>query len=172
LIPRRVFLVSSLAVTLSACVQNAAPVRLGSDGKPLPQRYDIKPGDEAAIQYRMLDSVNALRKTAGARPLSLNAQLNAAAATHSKDMARQNRAWHFGSDGSSPLDRVRRTGYPLTMRGENLSETYETELETLSAWMAQGDTRAVVLDPQASDLGISWYQEPNGKIWWTMVTGG
>ncbi|MEO8530110.1 MAG: CAP domain-containing protein [Deltaproteobacteria bacterium] len=153
-------------------MEGASPVRLGTDGKPLPQRYDIKPGDEGAIQYRMLDSVNALRKTAGARPLQLNAQLNAAAATHSRDMSVQNRAWHFGSDGSSPLDRVRRTGYTLTMRGENLSETYETELETLSAWMAQADTRTVVLDPTASDVGFAWFQEASGKIWWTMVTGG
>jgi hypothetical protein len=20
-------------------------------------------------------------------------------------------------------------------------------------------------------MGFSWYQEPNGKIWWTMITG-
>lgn len=171
MISRRAFVVSSLALTVAAC-DTGAPVRLGTDGKPLPSLYTIKPGDEAAIQYRMLDSVNALRKTAGARPLQLNAQLNAAAATHSRDMSVQNRAWHFGSDGSSPLDRVKRTGYPLTMRGENLSETYETELETLSAWMAQADTRNVVLDPTASAMGFSWFQEPNGKIWWTMVTGG
>ena len=172
MIARRPFLLSGLAFALTACVETAAPVRLGSDGKPLPTRYDIKPGDEGAIQYRMLDSINALRKTAGVRPLQLNAQLNAAAATHSRDMAVQNRPWHFGSDGSSPLDRVRRTGYPLTMRGENISETFETELQTLAAWMEEGATRAVVLDPTASDLGFSWYQEPGGKIWWTMVTGG
>jgi uncharacterized protein YkwD len=172
LISRRTVLASASALTLSACIETAAPIRLGSDGKPLPGRYDIKPGDEAAIQYRMLDSVNALRKTAGARALQLNAQLNAAAATHSRDMAVQNRPWHFGSDGSSPLDRVKRTGYPLTMRGENISETFETELETLSAWMAQGDTRDVVLDPLAADLGFAWYQESNGKIWWTLITGG
>ena len=55
-------------------------------------------------------------------------------------MARQNRPWHFGSDGSSPLDRVKRAGYPGMMLGENISETYETELETLSAWMQVGDT--------------------------------
>ncbi|MEZ5799098.1 MAG: hypothetical protein R3D63_17470 [Paracoccaceae bacterium] len=55
--------------------------------------------------------------------------------------------------------------------GENISETYQTELETLSAWMAQPDTRAVILDPQAHQLGFAWFQEENGKIWWTMVTG-
>jgi uncharacterized protein YkwD len=160
-----------LLLALAACAP-AAVLQLGTDGKPLGRVYRIEPGQEAAIQYRVLDSVNKLRQTGGVGPLQLNAQLTAAAATHSRDMAVQHRPWHFGSDGSSPLDRVRRTGYAPLMRGENISETYENEVETLSAWMAQTDTRSVIMDPLARDLGISWYQEPNGKIWWTLVTGG
>ena len=54
---------------------------------------------------------------------------------------------------------------------ETLRRRYETELETLAAWMEQPDTRNVVLDRNAVDLGFAWFQEPNGKIWWTMVTG-
>ncbi len=103
--------------------------------------------------------------------MQLNAELNAAAATHSRDMSVQNRPWHFGSDGSSPLDRVRRVGYTGKLVGELISETYETEIETLSDWMEQPDTRAIIMDPSANQMGFSWYQEPNGKIWWTMVTG-
>ncbi|MEJ2018524.1 MAG: CAP domain-containing protein, partial [Maritimibacter sp.] len=97
--------------------------------------------------------------------------LTAAAATHSRDMHVQNRPWHFGSDGSSPLDRVQRTGYQGTLLGENISESFETDLETLAAWMAEKDTRDVILDPRARNIGLSWYQESNGKIWWTLVTG-
>ena len=103
--------------------------------------------------------------------MALSSELNAAALTHSRDMAVQNRPWHFGSDGSSPLDRVRRAGYSGRMLGENISETYESELETLSAWMEMPDQREVLLDPRARDLGIAWFQEPNGKIWWTLITG-
>jgi uncharacterized protein YkwD len=86
-------------------------------------------------------------------------------------MSVQNRPWHFGSDGSSPLDRVNRVGYAGRLVGENISETFETELETLSAWMIKPDTREIIMDPAARELGFSWFQEPNGKIWWTMVTG-
>lgn len=120
----------------------------------------------------MLDSVNALREAAGAAKVSLNSQLNAAAATHSRDMSMQNRPWHFGSDGSSPIDRARRVGYSGQLLGENISETYETELETLAAWMEDSATRDVIVDSSATDLGFAWFQEPNGKIWWTLVTGG
>jgi uncharacterized protein YkwD len=133
--------------------------------------YRIGPGDTARIQYRILDSVNSLREAAGRPPVQLNAQLNAAAATHSRDMSVQNRPWHFGSDGSSPIDRVRRVGYNGGLVGENISETYETELETLAAWMQQPTTRDVILSPDARNMGFSWLQEDNGKIWWTLVMG-
>lgn len=93
-------LLTLAAVSLAACVETTQ--QLGSDGKPLPQLYRIRAGETSAIQFRMLDSVNALRQAAGATPVQMNAQLNAAAATHARDMAIQNRPWHFGSDGSSP----------------------------------------------------------------------
>lgn len=168
---RNIALFSACFLALAACQANA-PVKLGTDGKPLPQLTVLDPADLGEIQYRVLDSVNTLRRARSAAPLALNAELNAAAATHSRDMAVQNRPWHFGSDGSSPLERVRRTGYPGIMMGELISETYETEIETLSAWMEQPDTRSVILDPFARDMGFAYHQDPSGKIWWTMVTGG
>lgn len=144
---------------------------VGADGLPLPRLYRIRPGDLGAIQFRMLDGVNSLRQAAGAPALNLNAELNAAAATHSRDMAVQNRPWHFGSDGSSPIDRVNRVGYRGFLIGEAISETFETELETLAAWMENTDTRGVILDERARDLGVNYFQEQSGKIWWTMVLG-
>ncbi len=167
----RVFGILLLALlTLAACT---APERtLGPDGRPLPKAYTIRTGDTGRVTYSMVDGINALRSASGAQPLTLSSELTAAAATHSRDMSLQNRPWHFGSDGSSPLQRVQRTGYAGRMLGENISETYETEVETLSAWMELPDTRAVILDPAARDVGFSWYQEPGGKIWWTLVTGG
>ncbi|MEM7320174.1 MAG: CAP domain-containing protein [Pseudomonadota bacterium] len=120
----------------------------------------------------MLDSVNSLRSASGLSSVQLNSQLNAAAATHARDMAAQNRPWHFGSDGSSPLDRAARAGYTGQFLGEAISETYETELETLAAWMNEPGTRSVILDPAAINMGFSWFQEKGGKIWWTLEMGG
>lgn len=158
------------SLALAAC-GTGNQIKVGSDGRPLPQVYKIDSAQEAIIPFRLLDSVNALRNAKGAAPLQFNAQLNAAAATHSRDMSVQNRPWHFGSDGSSPLDRVQRVGYTGRLVGENISETFETELETLSAWMAEADTRDIIMDPQAHEIGFAWFQEPSGKIWWTLVTG-
>tara|TARA_Y100000746_G_scaffold231090_2_gene244015 strand:- start:236 stop:745 length:510 start_codon:yes stop_codon:yes gene_type:complete len=146
-------------------------LKMGADGKPLPSVYRINVADSIKIQFRVLDSINAIRKANGVQTLQLDSKLNAAAKTHSRDMSVQNRAWHFGSDGSSPLDRVRRFNYSGILVGENISETYETELETLAAWVKQKDTRNVLLSSKARKLGFGYFQEPNGKIWWTLVTG-
>lgn len=165
----RIVLFLTALVTLAAC--STPEPRFGPDGQPLAQIYRINDRDTADVQFRMLDGVNALRQARGAAPVSLNSELTAAAKTHSRDMSVQNRPWHFGSDGSSPLDRVARSGYRGSLIGENISETFETELETLSAWMETPETREVILDPRARDLGFAWFQEPSGKIWWTLISG-
>ena len=163
-----------ISILISAFLLGCAPqeIQMASDGKPVPKIYDMRAQTTAQIQFRMLDAVNVLRSSRSLPSLQLNARLNAAAATHSRDMSVQNRPWHFGSDGSSPLDRARRLSYAGDFLGEVISETFENELDTLSAWMENKNTRAVILDPNALDLGFSWYQEPSGKIWWTLVVGG
>ena len=158
-----------LSLAAMAFLGLAACTTPGNDGTSFGSGiYKIRNPDK--VQFRMLDSVNALRQAGGKAPLKLNAELNAAAATHSKDMALQNRPWHFGSDGSSPLDRVTRTGYTGNVLGETISESYENEVQTLTAWMEDSATRAVLMDAKAVNMGFSWHQEENGKIWWTLIT--
>jgi uncharacterized protein YkwD len=166
---RRVFLATGAGLALLAGCGTTSEPQLGADGKPLPRAYKIS--DPREVSFRFLDSMNTLRAAKSLPPVAFDATLNAAAETHSRDMSVQNRPWHFGSDGSSPLVRAQRSGFSGRLLGENISETYETEVETLSSWMAQPDTRVVIMDPAARRLGFAWYQEPGGKIWWTMLTG-
>lgn len=176
MLKRRQLVVSLLStLALAACGQTiggGGAGRLGPDGKPLPQLYRLNPGDMGRIQLGMSDSVNALRQSRGLAPVQLSAELNAAAATHARDMSVQNRPWHFGSDGSSPLQRAQRVGFQGQVLGELISETYESETETLAAWMADADTRAILLQPEARQFGFAFFQEASGKIWWCLVTGG
>ncbi len=166
---RLFYIMIALSVALAACAPTTSTI--GTDGKVLPKVYRIGRGDSGKLQFRMLDSINALRGASGLVQVQLDSNLNAAAATHSRDMANQNRPWHFGSDGSSPVDRIQRVGYTGALVGEVISETYETELETLAAWMEQPDTRRIIMAPDARNMGFSWHQESSGKIWWTMVLG-
>lgn len=169
---RALAMLMALTLALTGCtVGTPTETALGSDGKPLPRLYRIKERDVSRIQLRMQESINTLRNARGANALEMDAQLIAAAATHARDMSIQNRPWHFGSDGSSPLQRVARSGYVGSLVGEAISETYETELETLGAWMEEDGSRGVIMEPSATDMGFAWFQESNGKIWWVLVVG-
>ncbi len=167
---RRAVIFGLAAAGLSACA-GRPNLPLGPDGLPLPTAYIIAPGQEAAVKFRMLDSVNALRQAAGVAPVALDPSLNAAAATHARDMSIQNRPWLFGADGSSPLLRAQRAGFTGRFLGETISESYESEIATLTAWMNDERTRAVIMDPSARLMGFSWFQEPAGKLWWTLNMG-
>ena len=104
--------------------------------------------------------------------MQLSAELNAAAETHARDMYVQQRAWHFGSDLTSPRERAFRAGYRGELVGENLSEGSDSDLTVLQSWLDFKDTRDVILDPEARGLGLGWFQEPNtGKIWWVELLG-
>ena len=123
------------------------------------------------IRLRHVDAINALRAERGLPPLKMSATLIAAAETHARDMANQQRAWDFGSDGSSPQKRADRAGFNGEVRGENVAETFKGDLFVLKTWLAGGPSRQIMLDPKATDIGLGWYQESNGKLWWVQVIG-
>lgn len=127
--------------------------------------------DKNPIRLRHLDAVNAVRAENGLGPVQLSAELNAAAETHARDISVQQRAWHFGSDLTSPRERAFRAGYQGEVVGENLSEGSDSDLTVLASWLDFADTRAVILDPSARGLGIGWYQDSTGKIWWVQLLG-
>lgn len=158
-------------LTLTACETTTTPMRMGADGKPVAAIYRIGPADAPRVRQRMQDGLNTMRAQHGRAPLTANAALASAAATHAQDMAFQSRPWHWGSDGSSPMQRAQRAGYNGALIGELISETFESEFETVNAWMTESETRPVILDQRAREVGVGWFQEENGKLWWAVVLG-
>lgn len=129
----------------------------------------ITPEEENAVRARHIDAVNAIRAERGLQPLRPSARLTAAAKTHARDMSVQRRAWHFGSDGSSPRDRAARAGFAGEVLGENISESFDTEIVLIQSWLTTPDTRAVMLNPAGTDIGFGWVQEADGRLWWVQV---
>lgn len=166
------FTVSLLVLSvLSACSLPVGSGKTGADGLPLPSRYKIRPADRAQIPERVLSALNAQRAAQGLVPVQISPSLTDAAKSHARDMSAQNRPWNFGSDGSSPPVRAVRAGYSGRYIGEAIAESFESELETLAAWLSRSDTRAILLDPEARYIGLGWKQERDGKLWWVLEIG-
>ena len=127
--------------------------------------------EASALKSRHLEMVNALRLENGRSSLKYSSSLSAASKTHAFDIARQQRAWNYGSDASSAIDRARIAGFGGLVLGENVSETYEGEYDVLNVWFKSKIGREIILEPNATDLGLSWYQDSTGKVWWVQMIG-
>ena len=151
-----------LAVGLMALVGILAGCGAGSGG------YTIR---DRQVQENMLDGVNALRAPSGLAPLVTDEALISAAMRHAKDMSVQARPWNWGSDGSSPIQRVVQAGYNGVFLSELIAETFESETDTLAAWFSNPVYRDAILDSRATRMGLGYHQDSNGKIWWAMELG-
>lgn len=115
--------------------------------------------------------VNAYRLRQGLKPLRLNPQLSDAAAAHSRDLAKNDRISHYGSDGSDTWDRVRRTGYSARLTAENVGTGQFSLREVFQGWQKSPDHNANLLLADAEEMGIAMVHDPNTqfKTFWTLV---
>jgi uncharacterized protein YkwD len=122
---------------------------------------------------RARELVNAYRKEKGLRPLKLQPALTEAARAHSQDLAKWDRISHFGSDGSNPWDRVKRTGYNAKLAAENVGTGQASFEEVMKGWRASPGHNKNLLLADAEHMGIALVQDPRTefKTFWTLVIG-
>ena len=124
-----------------------------------------------AEQARML--INAYRKQHGLRPVELHPQLTTAAKDHARDLAKWDRISHFGSDGSNPWDRVKRSGYNPKVAAENVGTGQATIDEVFKGWRESEGHNKNLLLPDATQMGIALVRDPKTefKTFWALVLG-
>ena len=124
-----------------------------------------------AAQARLL--INAYRKQNGLRPLELNPQLTTAAKDHATDLAKWDRISHYGSDGSNPWDRVKRSGYNPKVAAENVGTGQATMEEVFKGWRESDGHNKNLLLPDATHMGIALVRDPKTefKTFWALVVG-
>ena len=166
LLKKRYIFVTSFILLCIGCVSNNEEIYIGNKDSGRIENFDSE-----EIRKRHLDYLNALRQERGLTNLQISNSLNSSAATHARDIFKQQRAWNFGSDGSSPQKRAEISGFKGVVTGENVSETYEGEFLVLQVWVKNSFSRSVLLNKEATHLGLGWYQQDNGKIWWVQVLG-
>ena len=166
LLKKRYIFVTLFILLCIGCVSNNKEIYIGNKDSGRIENFD-----SVEIRKRHLDYLNAIRQERGLTNLQISNSLNSSAATHARDIFKQQRAWNFGSDGSSPQKRAEISGFKGVVTGENVSETYEGEFLVLQVWIKNTFSRSVLLNKEATHLGLGWYQQDNGKIWWVQVLG-
>ncbi len=92
-----------------------------------------------AIEMQMWRTINAYRAARGIAPLAYDPLIAKAAAIQVNDMVTNNFLEHTGSDGSRPIDRMRRVGAQVQWVSENISmecaKDPATAVKNIQAWM-------------------------------------
>lgn len=122
---------------------------------------------------RARDLINQYRAENGLKPLKLNAALTGAAKEHSRDLAKWDRISHYGSDGSNPWDRVKRTGYKPRVAAENVGTGQASFDEVLKGWKESPGHNKNLLLADGREMGLALVQDPKTefKSFWTLVIG-
>jgi uncharacterized protein YkwD len=130
------------------------------------------------MEMLMWRTINADRAKAGVPPLVYDPLVAKAAALHVEDMIANNFLEHYGSDGSRPIDRMRRVGVQVQWASENISmecaKDPATAIKNIHAWMmaepyAEGlyNHRWNIMYKGYSRVGIAFGVAKNGC--WVMA---
>ena len=138
--------------------------------------------EAAAISRRVLQLANAaraqprrcgLKAYAAAPPLALNATLGRAALAYAQEMASRGLMDHTGRDGSSPAQRITRSGYQWRETGENLASGIMTPEEVVAGWLGSAHHCANLMDPAFTEVGVAFGVNPRDErgVYWAMEFG-
>lgn len=103
----------------------------------------------------LLADTNSERLTAGLEPLTVNEQLNNAAALKAQDMFANNYWAHVSPTGVQPWEWFAQAGYTYSSAGENLAKNYPNAAATVAAWMASDSHRENILKEAYVDVGFA-----------------
>ncbi|MEA2600006.1 MAG: hypothetical protein QOF89_998 [Acidobacteriota bacterium] len=110
--------------------------------------------DLERVRTEMLARVNAERAAAGVGPLLRDPRLDAAAQRHAEDMLVRSYYNHVSPDGTTPADRVRKSGFYSRTVAENIARGPVAVQEVMNNWMGSSGHRHNLLLPAFTHLGV------------------
>lgn len=130
------------------------------------------PADVTAEEDEVLRLVN-IERSRGATcgsdsfgptgPLTMDPDLRCAARLHARDMQEQGYFSHTGQDGSSPGNRISRTGYTFRTWGENIARGQSDAAAVMAAWMSSPGHCRNIMNPSFTEIGVA-LRNP-GRYW-------
>ena len=117
---------------------------------------------------RVIELTNVERQKVGLAPVVANPTLANSAQTYSQVLA-TGECWAHDCGPTPELsDRVVNAGYTnYSKLGENLAGGQKTPEEVVAAWMASPEHRAVILNPDYTQLGVGIVTGGARGIYWT-----
>lgn len=159
---------STIMVTVALLVAGVAAAEAwGAPPPPLPATAD---SPDTAERGALLDAHNRERARAKLAPFKANAELDAAALVHARDMATHNKMTHDGSDGSTPAQRVERQDYHYLSMGENVAMGEQGVAEAMRIWMDSPPHREHILG-DFTEMGSASARSKDGTIYWCVEFG-
>ena len=134
----------------------------------LPDQSGCTPQENSAYITQLLDLINQARAGQSLPPLALQAQLSAAAQSHSVDMACHNLDDHPGSDGSLWYDRIKAQNYPYRYASENVyvgDPAFKGDAAGAFKWWMQSQVHHDnIMSTKITEIGIG-YAYYSGSKW-------
>lgn len=127
--------------------------------------YGVQVLEDSAPVGEFGELVNSERARAGVPPLSLDAQLAAAAQAHAGEMAAAGRLGVESARGISVFQQVTTRGYAYVSIAEHLVSGPRTPAEFFDYCMASEQTRSPLVDPVFTAFGVAHVDAPTGTYW-------
>lgn len=138
--------------------------------------------DRRQVSHQVLNLVNAARskpRRCGSQsypavgPLRLSAMLTQAALVQAQDMSAHEHFEHEGTDGSTPAQRITRTGYQWLNVGENIAAGAASADEVVNGWLSSPGHCKNIMTAAFTEMGIAYVAGPKTRpgIYWSQVFG-
>ena len=85
-------------------------------------------------------------------------------------MAGRRKMAHKGGDGSSPFDRMKRTGYDFRAAAENVAYGFDDVDSVMAGWMRSPGHRRNILG-RFSEIGVGRAIARDGASYWCVTFG-
>ena len=146
------------------------PVDVGRLGSRTARYQAAAEFDAEAACDEVVRAHNRLRADAKLPPLAISSKLTAAAERHAKDMAAHEKMAHKGSDGSSPIVRIKAVGYPYRRVGENIAAGRFNIERLMKGWIDSPHHKQNILG-SFSQIGVACATGESGKRYWCVTFG-
>ena len=125
--------------------------------------------DPAARTYaqQVVDLVNAEREKAGLAPLTVDADVEKAAAVRAGEI--QTVFDHTRPNGSSFYTALTAQGVDYRSAGENIAWGQKTPEEVMTAWMNSAGHRANILNANYTHIGVGSVKNSAGNQYWVQL---